>query len=693
MHAHDAPQTTPYAKPPVTSARCLAGAMLVALVLFGWAISGHAIIARSTAARSHGAIPPRPAHDHHARQAASSHAMRAQDAMTNTWQNPIFMPIATGTGWGDLLIAAAHIDSAVSYEPDEAILLWNVGERAQSLAGWQLAAGSKSARFPLTSTLTLAPGQRLWCAAEAVAFRSSFGEDPACEWKSDTDPQIPNLDAALQLPNSGGWIQLRAPDGTVIDTLLYGTETDTIPGWSGMPAQLYARGAVPSAGQVWQRKRDPLSGLPIDTDQASDWAGDLGDLDWGRRVRLPGWRGWDAADLSQPPSGSAHAHVTVAVGPEGLYAPLAAAFDAATHSIDLSIYTFEHPEMMQVLLNALGRGVRIRMLLEGSPPGGIDDVQRWAVMQLAAAGADIVYLSTTETAPNGYRERYRYTHAKYGIIDGRVALVGTDNFNRDSMPVGEDEAELGGRRGVYILTDAPPVVAALQDLFARDRDASHFLDLRPYEPTDPKFGAPPADFELPTFEPWAVESAPFREPVTLEGFANFSIISAPENALRPDTGLMQLIHQAGPGDEIHLTQLYEHKYWGESASNPVADPNVRLFAIVEAARRGARVRILLDAFFDDADDLRSNRATVEYVQTVAAAEGLDMQARLGNPTAGGIHAKLVLLRVDGVSWSAVGSLNGGEISHKLNREVVLLTDMAGVYQRLMEVFEYDWAQP
>lgn len=46
----------------------------------------------------------------------------------------------------------------------------------------------------------------------------------------------------------------------------------------------------------------------------------------------------------------------------------------------------------------------------------------------------------------------------------------------------------------------------------------------------------------------------------------------------------------------------------------------------------------------------------------------------------------------GVKWSAVGSLNGGEISHKINREVVMLTDTPEVHARLVEVFAWDWAQ-
>ena len=79
------------------------------------------------------------------------------------------------------------------------------------------------------------------------------------------------------------------------------------------------------------------------------------------------------------------------------------------------------------------------------------------------------------------------------------------------------------------------------------------------------------------------------------------------------------------------------------------------------------------------------------MRAVAAAEGLDLDARLANPTLGGIHAKLVLAQIDGETWSAVGSLNGGEVSYKLNREVMVLVDMPAIYTRLHEVFTHDWA--
>jgi len=610
---------------------------------------------------------------------------------TDTPSVQVYLPWVAGPPPSQLLIAAAHIDSAISGEPDEAILLWNIGEGVQALAGWQLRTASRTTTFPITSTLQVQPGQRLWCAAQATAFRSSFGENPACEWDGDTDPTVLNLDVKLTLANGGGHIQLLNSDGQLVDTLLYGDEQQPVLGWTGAAAQLYTRGVLAASGQIWQRKLNANTGQPGDTDHASDWNGDLSDLDWGRRVRMPGWQGWGSNDLAWPATGTADSAVTVAVGPEGLYQPLAAVLTAATHSIDLSIYTLEHREMAQILAATAQRGVQVRILLEGSPPGGISDLQKWCVAEIAAAGGQIRYLAPLDDAPTGYRTRYRFSHAKYGVIDGGLAINGTENFNYDAMPTAV-QGRVGGRRGFYLITTAPPVVATLRQLFAIDWAPDRFLDLHPFELAHAKYGGPPVDFVFPELNEYDVRESPFRAPATFSGLAQFVVISAPENAIRPDAGLNALIRRAGAGDEIILEQLYENKNWGKTTSNPIADPNPRLLALIEAARRGVRVRLLLDSFFDEPDALRSNRATVDYVQNLATTEGLDLEARLGNPTLGGIHAKLALVRLGAERWSAVGSLNGGETSHKLNREVMVMTDLAGVYERLKEVFTWDWAQ-
>jgi len=600
----------------------------------------------------------------------------------------LYLPAVMGPPPARVLIAAAHIDSTVSYEPDEAILLWNVGGSAQPLAGWSVRAGSKEASFPSTSALQLQSGERLWCTAHTNSFRLSFGEEAGCAWSS-ADNGAELLSAALSLNNNGGVIALLDDRRRVVDVLRYGATLQTTEGWFGPPANVYTRGPATAAGQVWRRKLDPLSGLPIDNDIASDWAGDLADLAWGRRVHQPGWGGWSREDGLWPWSGTESASWMVAVGPEGLYAPMLRFLESASRSLDLSLYTLEHPSLAAALVAAIQRGVRVRLMLDGAPPGGITNLQKWCIRQIAEAGGEVYYMAVADGAPKGYKRRYRYLHAKYGIADESRAFVGTENLTLNAMPE-PAESPVGGRRGVYLFTDASGVVAALRTLFDLDWRPTTFADLRPYEAAHPQYGAPPPDFTPPPPPFFPVPEAPFGEPLQVSGVMPFLVVSAPENALRPDVGIQALLHRAGAGDEIVFLQMYEHKFFGDSSSNPIADPNPRLEAAIEAARRGARVRLLLDSFFDDPAALRSNRATVDYVRAVAAAEGLDLDARTGNPTGGGIHAKLVLVRTGGQWWSAVGSLNGGEVSHKLNREVVLMVEHPEIYARLYSVFERDW---
>ena len=246
----------------------------------------------------------------------------------------------------------------------------------------------------------------------------------------------------------------------------------------------------------------------------------------------------------------------------------------------------EHPQLAQTLADAAARGVKVRLLLEGSPVGGVSDMQRWCVARMAAAGADVRYLAATEGAPSGYQPRYRYAHAKFGVVDARVSFVGTENLTWDAAPV-PDGAPAGGRRGFFLITDTASVAQALAAIFAADWQPDRFLDLHPYQASHPKYGAPPLGYALPSPQEYPVEAAPFADAVTVRGPARFIVASAPENALRPDDGLFALLDRAGANDEILVAQLYEHKFWGDSDSNPVADPNPRLERLIDAARRGA----------------------------------------------------------------------------------------------------------
>jgi hypothetical protein len=102
------------------------------------------------------------------------------------------------------------------------------------------------------------------------------------------------------------------------------------------------------------------------------------------------------------------------------------------------------------------------------------------------------------------------------------------------------------------------------------------------------------------------------------------------------------------------------------------------------------VRLLLNAY-TFGGYWNENEATAAYVRQVAAAEGLDLQVRLGNPTGLGLHNKMVLVRAAGRGYAHVGSLNGSEVASKTNREMALQVQSDAAYDYLQALFDHDWA--
>jgi hypothetical protein len=115
--------------------------------------------------------------------------------------------------------------------------------------------------------------------------------------------------------------------------------------------------------------------------------------------------------------------------------------------------------------------------------------------------------------------------------------------------------------------------------------------------------------------------------------------------------------------------------------------------MIDAARRGAKVRILLNGgdFGIEGFSLSKNIETAAYVNEIARAEGLDLSAHLGDPTDYGIHNKMVLVDLGAEGkYAHVGSINGSETSNKVNRELALQVRSSGLFDTLYAMFDYDW---
>lgn len=604
---------------------------------------------------------------------------------------PIYLPLV-GNGApqaaSPLLISALFYDTYLTGEPDEAFQLYNPLDDPLDLAGWQVTVGARTVVFP--AGMSLGPHAKMWCARRATDFGLSFGARPGCEYAADTDPTVPNLTgSAFQLSNSGGRVTLSSPARLSSDVVAYEAGDAGAPGWQGPSVAPYKPSTTfGEEGQILYRKLDQRTGLPVpDTDTRADWAQDPDDILNGRKAQYPGWQ---LERFFIPQVVTETATVAVLVSPDNAFASLKALLEEARRSIRFEGYTFENARLAEVLVARARAGVSVEMILEGGPPGGVTDQQRWVVQQIAQAGGRVYYFRSNSTA--GIHDRYVYQHGKFWVLDGDTALVGSENINPEAFPDDDKADGTFGRRGVYLVTDAPAVVAGLTAVMDADIAPGVHRDVWTWDAADPTLGAPPAGF-TPSYDSGG-NFYPLQkpQPLFIEGAFTFQLIHAPEQALRDQDSLLGLLARAGRGDTILVEQLYEHQFWGATKSNVIADPNPRLEAYLAAARRGARVRVLLDAFFDNQDlgSPRSNLRTVEYLTAIAQAEGLDLQARRRNPTGQGIHNKMVLAQIGGQGWAVVGSLNGGEVSAKLNREMALLVGSDEVYSYLADVFAYDW---
>ncbi|MGD2176584.1 MAG: lamin tail domain-containing protein [Anaerolineae bacterium] len=575
-----------------------------------------------------------------------------------------------------VIIEAVLYDGQQYVDYDEAVLLVNGGDGSVDLGGWALCKwGSVDWRCADLPEVEIASRQRLWLARSGIYFAKSFGFDPDYV-----------LSGWPRFANQGDEVVLQNADGTVWDALVYENGLTDVEGWDGPAVQPYKGSSLAEPGQVLYRFLEEETSLPArDTDTAADWAQHAGDAWYGRRVRYPGW---DLEWFYQPALGTSGA-LTAGIAPDNAYQLVANTIRSAEESIELEAYTLEHYQFVTELAQQAQQGVTVTVLLEGEPAGGIEDQELWACQQLHATGHGTCTFMFNDEAFDIY-DRYTLLHAKFIVVDRKRLLLGSQNLTHTSL-AGDDKANgTGGSRGVVLVTDAPEMVARAVEVFQADCDPANHADVTTWAPDNAfGYGLPSPGFTPDSGEDWVTYTVQFPNPVTVPG-TGFELVTAPEAALRGSDGLLGLVARAGTGDAVYVEQLYEHREWG---ANPTVDPNLRLETYIAAARRGAKVRILLNGgdFGIEGFSLSKNIEAAAYVNEIARTERLDLSAHLGDPTEYGIHNKMVLvdLGIEG-KYTHVGSINGSETSNKINREMALQVRSAALFNYLYAVFDYDW---
>ncbi len=581
---------------------------------------------------------------------------------------------ATNTTLTVVINEVAWSGTSSSRSGDEWIELRNLTDQPVALDGWRLQVNSNTHAL----SGVIAPQGHFLIQRNANTFSSGAAADLTLNF--------------TQLSNNGARLALIDTRARVVDALVYGNAAPR-PGWSGAPLQPYTVTlTIPQAGQVLMRRLDLRTALPIsDTDTAQDWLNDRDDPIDARKPIYPGWR---LEDFLTPVSDTGA--ITIAIAPDASYSLTHDALRGAVTSIDLASFTFEQARLGELLADKAAQGVRVRVLLDGAPVGGLKDQTRWICRQITLAdtsGQSGCWFMRADASQNIYA-RYAFLHAKFAILDGARLLLGSENFGPRGMPDDDKQDGTAGQRGVVLMTDAPTLVARAQAIFDADISSAH-RDIVRWCPTCAPYGNPPSDF-TPDYTTGGISyTARFTQPLAITAAVPVTLFTSPENHLVSSAGLIPLLNAAGAGDEILVQQLNEPPYWGPTISNPETDPNPRLQALIGAAARGARVRVLLDQHYDDPNATRSNASTVAMLNSLARANGWDLRAARGNPTGLGIHNKMFLMRVGGRSFAFIGSWNGSETSTKRNREMSALVESEEAWAFLREMFlrDFQWAHP
>ena len=547
----------------------------------------------------------------------------------------------------------------------------------------------------LPSNLKIPPGGSIWIAHKGKAFKRVFGFAPHAEMV-DTLGNIPKVSKSkgwLLLFASRGILSLHNPQGNVQDVICYvrSTEHDSLNhallpqgSWRGSSVLLRWANTYSWTGQILARDRDK-NGLPTtDTNTAKDWNSSFSRAKLGvdpiHRVELPG------QTLFNPKNHKGvYAEVLATSAPENNFAALTKAFKRAKREILINIYQFTNVLIADALLYALKKGVKVKLLIEGVPVGGLRDKSRYIATRLVKAGAKIYWMRGNRR--KRIRRRYRFNHAKYVLIDRKWVIIGTENYGSTGHPVHPTY----GNRGWEIHVRSPKLFRDLYKVFRADTAAARHLDLLPHQSSRSRWGSPKKSNFRPKRKFRKGRYLYKKSPKRIKGTMDLQLILSPDNSLHEKGSIIGSILACKK--EVLIQQNSIQLYWGKKNRRSFSStPSLPLMAVIKAARKGCRVRVLLDSTWYNirSDNPRGNDKTVWKLNKIAKDENLNLQAKLINLQAANIvkiHAKGVIVDRKVIF---VGSINWSENSFKGNREVGVLIKHPKVAMYYTDLFMRDW---
>jgi phosphatidylserine/phosphatidylglycerophosphate/cardiolipin synthase-like enzyme len=444
---------------------------------------------------------------------------------------------------------------------------------------------------------------------------------------------------SVMYSNIGGLVGLYTESQQLIDLLIYGNPDNYMSCWEGP--------SVPSSGQGVILKRNRINGTFVDTNTASDWTH--------ARIYHIG-----QSDFPLKPVASI-GEITTFVSPDNSYDTIRNELRNARSSISMNMYEFTNPFLYQELVDALKRNITVRIFMEGSPIGGIDDREKYILSTLASQGSSIRFIVSDQE--NQVYARYQFNHAKYLIIDNETVIVESCNWAKTGVP---KNPTFGNREWGMVIRDKE-VAAQFSHVFEEDYDPQR-RDSYPCKAMN--FTIPP-DFSLDYQTP----SGSHHPQFTTKTITTPSIITP---VFSPDTSEQAILTAIDNATTtIYIQQLYIYKDWGETQSPFVEH-------IINKSLQGVLVWVILDYNPDYGETIAMLNETKQLLEENGVRVKF-ISTEWSPFTA--IHNKGMVIDNTTV---LVSSINWNEQSVRKNREAGVLITNQEVALYYASVFLSDW---
>jgi len=326
-----------------------------------------------------------------------------------------------------------------------------------------------------------------------------------------------------------------------------------------------------------------------------------------------------------------------------LFAAMVEAMDAAQHEVLLETYIFSFAgagvDVADALMRAAMRGVQVRMVVDGVGTGELP--AEWAT-QFSAAGVQVRVFAPAVGLGFWLPSRWRRLHRKLCVVDNTVAFCGGINILDDYLDP-HVEGLLASPRLDYAVSMRGPLVTAAYDTMT---------------------------------QLWSRIEA-VRELRSQDLSSAMDALRGASQSLHfPALGEAQLVLRDNVRHRSHIERTYRKAIGAARQDILLASayffPGLRLRrALVTAARRGVRVRLLLQGQYEYFVPYRAARQL--YGQLIAAG------VEIHEYHASFLHAKVAV--VDG-KWLTVGSSNLDPFSLLLAREANVVAHYPPLAQTL-----------